>query len=247
MKDVLFEHMPAALLDSPIDAACKSGWQRWVQTHGAAKALPPSIGHFATIRAEEPNAGNDLADLIAKRKAPVLFLQKDEIEVPAAVACLNECSAVQMVLRSAPALPDMDVIKPLDARDAEDMLSLAQLCKPGPFAIGTPLLGTFLGIRVNGHLIAMAGQRIRLPGWVEVSGVCVHPDFQGRGFGANLTSAMVHLILAGAKMPFLHSYRENHRAITLYERLGFEVRSEMKLASVGLTIEPVDRMCDGWV
>ncbi|MEM9393360.1 MAG: GNAT family N-acetyltransferase [Pseudomonadota bacterium] len=237
MKDTLFGHSTDALLDDPVQAACDSGWSQWVQSQGAAQALPAFIGHFATLCEEDPKGGEDLAALIAKRKAPVLFLKKAEITVPAPVECLKEFGALQMVLSKPPDLPDMDEITLLEMRDAEDMLALAQISKPGPFAIGTPLLGKFLGIRQNGHLIAMAGQRINLPGWVEISGVCVHPDFHGRGLGADLTCAMVHLILSGAAMPFLHTYRENHRAISLYERLGFQVRTEMHLASVGLPRE----------
>lgn len=237
MKDTTFGRPLDALLDSPVQAACESGWSQWVQSQGAAQALPPFIGHFAAFRTDALTAGADLAALIAKRKAPVLLLQKADITLPTPLVCLERFGALQMVLSEPPALPDMDEIILLETRDSEDMLALAQISKPGPFAIGTPLLGTFLGIRRKGRLIAMAGQRMQLPGWVEISGVCVHPDFQGRGLGADLTCAMVHLILSGAAMPFLHTYRENHRAIALYKRLGFEVRTEMHLASVGLSTE----------
>lgn len=234
MKDILCEHAPAALLDNPVKSACESGWQNWVQTCGTAQALPAFIGHFATLSGHDKRAGGDLAALIAKRNAPVLLLQRDQIDLPAQVVCLEEYSAVQMVLRTPPAVPALDAISPLETRDAEDMLRLAQRCKPGPFAIGTPLLGQFLGIRENGRLVAMVGQRMTLPGWVEVSAICVDPDFEGQGLGARLTCAMVHLILAGAQMPFLHTYKTNRRAISLYERLGFELRTDMNMASVGL-------------
>lgn len=239
MKHMTFGRPSEALLDAPVKAACETGWHDWVQTQGAAQALPASIGHFASLRAEEPNSGGDLAALIRNRKAPVLFLQKDAIDVPAPLVCLEKYDMVQMVLSSAPLLPEMDHINSLEAGDAEDMLELAQLTKPGPFAIDTPLLGEFLGIRQNGRLIAMAGQRMRLPGWVEISGVCVHPDFQGHGHGADLTRAMIHLILTSAQMPFLHTYSENNRAISMYKRLGFEMRTEMHLASIGLQKDPV--------
>lgn len=237
VKDATFGRPSEALLDAPVKAACDSGWSQWVQTHGAAQALPAFIGHFAAFRTEDPIAGADLAALIAKRKAPVLLLQKADITVPGPLVCLEKFGALQMVLSEPPALPDMDKVIPLETRDAEDMLSLARISKPGPFAIGTPLLGNFLGIRKNGQLIAMAGQRMQFPGWVEISGVCVQPEFQGHGLGADLTRAMVHLILSGSAMPFLHTYRDNHRAISLYERLGFEVRTEMHLVSAGLPTE----------
>lgn len=237
MKDIDFEHLSGSFLDCPIKSACENGWREWVEVWGAVETLPASIGRFCWVRDQDPNAGNDFADLLARREEPLLLLQKGRVHVPKRELTVTSQAAVQMVLQSIPSVPDMDRIDLLQAKDAVDMLRLANLCKPGPFAIGTPRLGTFLGIREHGKLIGMAGQRMRFPGWIEVSGVCVHPDFQGAGIGARLVRAMSHLILSGGETPFLHTYKDNSSAISLYEKLGFEIRSEMLIMSVALDKE----------
>jgi predicted GNAT family acetyltransferase len=85
-------------------------------------------------------------------------------------------------------------------------------------------MGEFFGIRDNGQLVAMAGQRLRVAGHIEISGICTHPDHLGRGYGAALTYRQIHGILAAGEHPFLHVRGDNTRAIELYERLGFAPR-----------------------
>ena len=112
----------------------------------------------------------------------------------------------------------------LTASDRPAMLALAELTKPGPFAPRTPDMGDFFGIREAGQLVAMAGQRLRVPGHIEISGICTHPDYLGRGHGAAVTRKQIHSILAAGEHPFLHVRGDNARAIALYERLGFAPR-----------------------
>jgi len=109
------------------------------------------------------------------------------------------------------------------------MLALATLTEPGPFLSRTHTMGSFLGIRVRGQLVAMAGERMRFPGYTEVSGVCTHPEFRGRGFARRLSAAVV----AGIRVrgdQFLHAWQVNSSAISLYEGLGFKVRTEVNVA-----------------
>jgi len=113
-------------------------------------------------------------------------------------------------------------IVPLDAADVPAMMALAALTKPGPFNRRTPELGAFFGVRDGHELVAMAGQRLRVPGHIEVSAICTHPDYVGRGYGAALTRFQVRRILNAGERPFLHVRATNTRAIALYERLGFE-------------------------
>jgi ribosomal protein S18 acetylase RimI-like enzyme len=112
----------------------------------------------------------------------------------------------------------------LGARDAADMMELTDLTKPGPFARRTHELGTYLGIRLDGKLIAMAGERLKVPGYTEVSAICTHPDHTGRGYARILTTEIMRRILDRGEIPFLHVRHDNHRAIELYERLGFRCR-----------------------
>jgi predicted GNAT family acetyltransferase len=123
-----------------------------------------------------------------------------------------------------------DDIVTLTDEDAPEMLALATLTEPGPFFARTHAMGTFIGIRVGGRLAAMAGERMRFPGYTEVSAVCTHPDFRGRGYARRLSAAVAAGIEARGDQPFLHAWKTNHSAISLYEKLGFRLRTEVQVA-----------------
>ena len=117
----------------------------------------------------------------------------------------------------------------LDEADAPDMLALALLTRPGPFRARTHRLGRFIGVREEGRLIAMAGERMRMPGYAEVSGVCTHPDFRGRGLAGRLMRQVMQTMQARGETPFLHAYASHENTIALYRTLGFEVRAELPM------------------
>lgn len=116
--------------------------------------------------------------------------------------------------------------------DAADMFALADRTKPGPFSRRTHELGHFFGVRVNGALVAMTGERVRLDGWTEISGVCVDDAFRGRGFARALILAVVERIVARGESPFLHALADNVSAIGLYRTLGFQVRVPLRLTTM---------------
>lgn len=116
--------------------------------------------------------------------------------------------------------------------DAAEMLALATLTEPGPFLRHTHRMGSFFGIRVGGRLAAMAGERFRFPGCTEVSGVCTHPDFRGHGFARRLSRHVAAAIAARGETAFLHAWKSNVAAISLYETLGFQWRCEVNVAVV---------------
>jgi predicted GNAT family acetyltransferase len=116
--------------------------------------------------------------------------------------------------------------------DMPEMFALATLTRPGPFAARTPELGGFVGVREGGRLIAMAGERMKLPGFTEVSGVCTLPDHRGRGLAGALMRVVMARIEARGETPFLHVYPSNTGAIALYETLGFERRCDMILTAL---------------
>jgi ribosomal protein S18 acetylase RimI-like enzyme len=108
--------------------------------------------------------------------------------------------------------------------DSTEMMELAALTKPGPFGKRTHELGTYLGIRREGKLVAMAGERMKVPGWTEVSAVCTHPEHTGHGYAGVLMSEVMQRIRSREETPMLHVREDNVRAIALYERLGFKKR-----------------------
>jgi predicted GNAT family acetyltransferase len=128
--------------------------------------------------------------------------------------------------------PVEHTIVDLNVSHIEDMLALTELTKPGPFSQRTPELGSYLGVREAGQLVAMAGERLRFPGYTEISAVCTHPDYRGRGYAGSLVSALIQRITGREEIPFLHVRNENVGAVRLYENLGFDTRSMMSIAVV---------------
>jgi ribosomal protein S18 acetylase RimI-like enzyme len=152
--------------------------------------------------------------------------------LPSGFETFHESEVTQMVRPDASPLPERDVaISPLGAADAPEMLALVERTQPGPFRQRTVELGAFLGIREGGRLVAMAGERLWIDGFHEVSGVCTDPDARGRGYAMALIACVVNRMLRAGETPFLHVESWNAGAIALYLRLGFERRARFPLVA----------------
>ena len=213
-------------LDRPIWSALSSRQASFARGDDRARRFDPDVAPFAASADDSPQALDALGKLIADG-ATVILLQAGETRLPSGTIAESSAPAVQMVLQSFNPATGSAPIEPLDPSAAAEMRALAELTRPGPFAARTHELGEFFGIRDRGRLVAMAGERMKTPGYCEVSAVCTHPDSRGRGFAAKLTSLVVSRILARGETPMLHAYASNKGAIALYERLGFLTRSEM--------------------
>jgi len=126
-----------------------------------------------------------------------------------------------------------DVVR-LGAEHVPQMLALAALTKPGPYAQRPLEIGEWYGIVEEGRVVAMAGERAHAGGLREVSGVCTLPEFQGRGYAKRLTEHVIRSQLARGLTPFLHVASANARARAIYERMGFVVDQEIPLRVVEL-------------
>jgi predicted GNAT family acetyltransferase len=199
-----------------------------------AKRYRRDVNLFASARDDADGAClAALADLVAPEES-VYVLQTQPIPVPEGMQALRRAQGVQMLAsRFVAAEPGVEQVVELRDADAAEMLTLAQLTEPGPFLSRTHAMGRFVGIRVGGQLAAMAGERMRFQGGTEVSGVCVHPDFRGRGFARRLSSVVAHAIQQRGDQPFLHAWTTNLAAIALYESLGFQIRTEVQVAVLG--------------
>lgn len=168
----------------------------------------------------------------------VFVLQVPEILIPPELVETKSALGVQMLATRCPEDVSRADITHLTDADAPDMLALAKLTEPGPFLERTNRMGRFIGIRIDGRLAAMAGERMRIAGYTELSGVCTHPEFRNRGFARRLSAAVVADIFARGDRPFLHAWKSNHTAIALYEQLGFQVRADVNISLLTRPIAP---------
>jgi ribosomal protein S18 acetylase RimI-like enzyme len=130
---------------------------------------------------------------------------------------------VQLVDDGLDAAPDPEAVR-LGRADVPEILDLIARTQPGPFLPRTIEMGTYLGIRRDGALVAMAGERLHPPGWTEISAVCTDPAARGQGLATRLIGAVAHGIRQRGETPFLHTSAANTSAIRLYESLGFRLR-----------------------
>ena len=216
-------------LDNPIWHALSTEQAYLAQGSTLAKRYPREVAAFAAMSEQSPPAYQALAQTLA---GDIAALALDSELVPPAdwATQLNE-EIYQMVLEgpltSSPAQP----FRELTEQDVPAMLALTRLTEPGPFFRRTIELGSYIGIFDAGCLVAMAGERMHLSGFTEVSAVCTHPDFTGRGHARALMSAVVAGILSRGETPFLH-VRIGNPAIGLYQKLGFKVRAQLHLAVI---------------
>lgn len=217
-----------SLLDRPVWSALTGRWSDLAIVRGAARRLSPEYGLFAAARDMSEPGLADLGALVVAHGEVGLMEAEPWPAAPGTVSTTAVCH--QMVAHDLTAAAEAGLqILPLGEADAPQMLELATLTRPGPFFSRTHELGEFIGVKVDGRLVAMAGERMRAEGFTEVSAVCTHPEARGRGYAATLMSRVAERIVARGETPFLHTYADNVGAIALYERLGFVFRREIIL------------------
>jgi predicted GNAT family acetyltransferase len=215
-----------SLLDRPIWHALTSEQAHHAIAEGAARRFHPEIGPLAATVDASPESLAALARLAA-RTGIVATLQLEADPIPPGMTVVRRSPATQMVFEdAADAALDPRVVV-LGTEHNAEMVALAHLTEPGPFAERTRELGQFWGIFVDGRLAAMAGQRTRFAGHAEVSGVCTHPDFRGRGLAAVLTRHSASAIMGERRVPFLQAYSANTAALDVYRRIGFVERAQI--------------------
>jgi predicted GNAT family acetyltransferase len=215
-------------LDNMIWKALSTRQAEFAQDFGEARKFMPEVAPLAGLREPTAEGYKSLAQLVPENGVAAVFLDEDYAPQRGWTKIAG-ASLLQMVwmsgdeLASSEAVSGLEVIE-LGVRDSAEMIALTQLTKPGPFGPRTHELGTYLGIRVKGKLVAMSGERMKVPGYTEVSAVCTHPEHTGHGYAARLMSEVMRGIRERGEIPMLHVRGDNERAIGLYERLGFEAR-----------------------
>lgn len=210
-------------LDNPIWHALNT-WQAGIALGGElARRFQPAISPFGALAADTPEAWRALAALMAPGETVKMFGTKPW--QPADTFEIKGQGTLNQMVQRVPREGDTGAgIERLDAGHAREIAELVALTQPGPFAARTPEMGRYYGIRHDGELVAMAGERLHLPGFTEISAVCVHPDHRGRRLAGRLVGFAAQQIVVRGEVPFLHVFETNAGAIGLYEKLGFDVR-----------------------
>ena len=219
--------MSEEVLDNPVWHALIGPHRPFAIGSGSARQYPRDMAPFAGLRDGSSKAYADLARDLPVGKEARLFRLTDE-PLPEGWEKLDAFPMLQMVARRMPDAAKADEARPaiLSPNATGAMLGLVDVAKPGPFGPRTCELGRYLGIRQDGNLVAMAGERLRLPGYVELSGIATHPYARGHGLASILTRSLMRAAFERREVPFLH-VRVGNPAIPLYQRLGFEIRCEI--------------------
>ncbi|MFZ2102913.1 MAG: GNAT family N-acetyltransferase [Oricola sp.] len=218
--------MSDTILDRPVWGALTTAQSDLALGSGGARRFPADISPFIVARDDCDESLAGMADL-AREGETVVLLQREPSPLPPGFMQETEAPGVQMVAVNLRSPSGSHEVIPLGDADAPEMLELATMTKPGPFLANTHRLGGFIGIRHDGRLAAMAGERLKPGNFCEISAVCTHPDFRGRGYAGLLTQIVAARIAGRGQTPFLHTYASNATAIRLYEKLGFRHRCAM--------------------
>ena len=220
-----------ALLDNAVWHSLAGAHEQFAERDGLAARYDPDVSVFGALGDDTEAAWRDLGSVVGPSGVAVLF-RAEMPQLPKAWTRLDGGRGHQMLLRElAPVeIPDA---RDLEPGDIGEMLALVELTRPGPFAVRTVELGGYVGVFDGDRLVAMAGQRLAPPGFREVSAVCTHPDFRGRGLAAGLTALVAQRILDRGERPVLHHASDNDPARRVYEAIGFEFRRQVVFAALG--------------
>jgi ribosomal protein S18 acetylase RimI-like enzyme len=211
-----------AVLDNPVWACLTGPHAHLAERNGCAARYLPAVSPFVAISGEDDEGvWNDLAALLEPGSTVLLTgLQGD---APPGWAVEARGQGLQLVDNGLQAEPDLDAVL-LGPGDVPEMLDLAARTQPGPFGPRTIEFGTYLGIRRDGVLVAMAGERLHLPGWTEISAVCTDATHRGQGLATRLVRAVAWGIRQRGETPLLHTAATNTNAFRLYRSIGFSLR-----------------------
>ncbi|MES2055397.1 MAG: GNAT family N-acetyltransferase [Pseudomonadota bacterium] len=213
-------------LDRPVWHSLTSRQAHLALGDARAWRFMPEVNLFGAAAEDRPENHAALAALLPA-DGTLGLVEANEVALPPGAVVRSRAIINQMVLTSLSKAGAPVEFVPLSDADAPEMLALATLTAPGPFFAQTNRLGDFIGVKQDGKLIAMAGERMKPTGFTEVSAVCTHPDHRGQGYARALMQVVIERILARGDAAFLHVYPGNTGAIGLYEALGFRLRHAM--------------------
>jgi ribosomal protein S18 acetylase RimI-like enzyme len=199
---------------------------------GRACKYPADVSPFAAIETTSTEALRDLSSIMRPGEATYL-VRNAPLEFEG-LTCSGPFAVKQMTYRHDKPLPagfyaNGVEIEPLSCANAAEMVELTSIAFPGFFRSRTCEMGHYHGIRAGGQLVAMCGERMAIREYREISGLCTHPEFRGRGYAATLMMHLLRNHREAGQRSYLHVSAANTSAIALYERMGFDHRGEFSL------------------
>jgi ribosomal protein S18 acetylase RimI-like enzyme len=212
--------LPEALFSNPVWHALHGPHRHLAIVEGSACRYPADVSPFAAIAAPAGRALDELRLLLAAEES--VWIVDYGRTVPG-LNVVDSLDCVQMVLPAdVEPPPQSDEVLPLTAASAHEMVTLTDAAFPGFFRSRTYRMGSYCGVRVDGELVAMGGERLRLEGYPELSGICTLPAHRGKGFASDVIGHLVRRHRRDGLRSWLHVGTPNTRAIGLYESLGFK-------------------------
>ena len=220
------------LLDNPAWNALISGNRHLAYGTERVKLFAADVSPFVGFETPDAPAFEALHTLVpAERRLGVV--SPEALEIPPRWQVLQQMQVYQMVQEQPTGGPLKDQpLVPLGPAQVPAMLALTRRMNPGPFFSNTIAFGHYQGIFDGDELVAMAGQRLHAGPFAEISAVCTHPDYPGRGYASHLMRFQAQRIWAAGGIPFLHVKTDNATAIKVYQALGFTIRREMSICIV---------------
>ena len=216
-----------SLLDNPIWEALCSRQSHFNRGSETLKYFPAEVAPFISMKKWDEKDIQDLIKNIPENRA-FYVLTANEIKLPPSFKIIFTLPLYQMYCPALKPFSNPDIeIRNLGDEDIPQMLTLTEQTKPGPFYERTIDFGNYIGIFSGDELVAMAGERLKVNGYTEVSAICTNPDHLGKGYASHLLSKASERIVAEGNVPFLHVRTDNLRAIEVYKKSGFEIRTEI--------------------
>jgi predicted GNAT family acetyltransferase len=215
------------VLDNPIWHALCTRLEQLNRGNSRVRYFDAAVSPFVSMDSWDADDLKEMEDILPGDRSFYVLIPRP-VNVPDSFEQLYTTPIYQMVCESfqPQSLTDQSVLE-MGVGDVEEMIALTALTRPGPFSSQTMSFGRYIGIREEGRLATMAGERMKVPGYTEVSAVCTHPDFLGRGYASHLMSILCSEIIDRGETPFLHVRADNPRAIRAYERLGFQISRDV--------------------
>jgi ribosomal protein S18 acetylase RimI-like enzyme len=218
----------SVVLDNPVWEALNGRQAEFAIKGDGVLKYRPDVFIFAGI----PDDSSDTIEKVAElyKQGEIMGLMGFKLDIEPYFKRVFDVQAYQMLADKAPEYKSVDYVK-LTKEDSSQIEELVELTKPGPYRPNVIELGNYVGIKEDDKLVAMVGERVKLDGYTEVSLVCTHPDYRGKGYAKTLSGVVIEDIIDRGDMPFLNVMTHNTAAFNLYNKLGFTTRVEYTISA----------------